>query len=43
MIPVVPGKKATGINTASNTKEVDMVAPVSSSIASKAACRGFIP
>ena len=35
--PVVPGKNATGINTANNTKEVAITAPVNSRIASIAA------
>ena len=41
--PVVPGKKATGINTAKSTKEVATTAPDNSFIASMAAKWGRMP
>src|ERR1700691_5320633 len=40
-IPVVPGKKATGTNTATNTNEVAMTAPVTSFMALDAAFIGL--
>ena len=43
-IPVVPGKSATGTNTATNTSEVAMTAPATSFIATEAAlCGSVIP
>ena len=43
MMPVAPGKKDTGINTAVSTKDVAMTAPESSPIASNASCLGGKP
>src|SRR5208283_1658023 len=40
-MPVVPGKKATGTNTATSTSEVAMTAPVTSRMASDEALTGF--
>ena len=39
--PVVPGKKATGTNTATSTRPVAITAPKTSRIASEAACRAL--
>src|SRR5467141_4300859 len=43
-IPVVPGKSATGTNTATSTSDVAMTAPVTSFMATEAAlCGSVIP
>ena len=41
-MPVVPGKSATGTNTATNTRDVAITAPATSFIASDAALCGSV-